>query len=366
MFRRALLTLLTLGIGSLLAVAAAEIALRVLRPRAAGRVHQPLIYAPDTEIGARYRANAEGWIHRNFEIDNVVRTNALGFHDEEPDAREGALRILAVGDSFTAALHVPVGDTWTQVLERRLEARRGGPVRVFNLGIDGTGTDVHLELVRRHAPALAPELVLLAFFANDAREATLGTVHREVHRGYVLRYRDAEEGAELRRLAETAAARAGARVLFDHSYLFRAFTFAREGELNHLRTNVMRPSDVGRRVTPRFAPGRTGTLLRELAALARTEGFALRVVPVPGPGLPGESLRVLRRQVRSGEVEILDPDPELEQALARDGRAYEDLFWRSDPHLNRYGNRLLGEAVAEVVSGAGLVARADGLPEGSL
>ena len=109
---------------------------------------------------------ATGQVAAHFEIDNRVEINSLGFYDAEPGPDEAAPRVLVVGDSFTAAMNVERPAVWTAVLERAL--RDGGQPRadVVNLGLDGTGTDVHAALLREYVPRFSPDTVLIAFYAG--------------------------------------------------------------------------------------------------------------------------------------------------------------------------------------------------------
>ena len=97
-----------------LGVAIVEATLRVLRPVATAIVRQPCIYLEDPELGYRYQPGATGRVHRHFEIDNAVEINALGFHDvERSESPPAGPRILAVGDSQTAAITLATNETWT-------------------------------------------------------------------------------------------------------------------------------------------------------------------------------------------------------------------------------------------------------------
>ena len=74
--------------------------------------------------------------------------------------------MLAVGDSFTAALNVPREVVWTAVLERELRSRVFPSADVIYLGIDGTGTDVPRHLLRSFIPLFPPQVVFVAFYST--------------------------------------------------------------------------------------------------------------------------------------------------------------------------------------------------------
>ena len=137
-------------LSTLFALLICEFLLYSIKPvQIVGISHQPTIYEKNEKYGYAYMTNVKGLIHRNFEIDNLVKTNSDGFHDIQRNQQQkhNKLRIAAVGDSFTSSLHVPLSATWTQILEQELRNSINSPVEVVNLGLDGTGTDVHLNIL---------------------------------------------------------------------------------------------------------------------------------------------------------------------------------------------------------------------------
>ena len=189
--------LISLLIPLMVALLLFEACLRVFRSDIlpfVGQAHQPCIYVADGQTGYRYKPNSTGLFQRNFEIDNIVRINSSGFHDVErmpfnPD--DSSRHIVVIGDSFTAELMVPVSRTWTQILEREIARSGDAPhVDVINLGLDGTGTDVHLTLLQENVSTYRPDIVVLAFFENDLQDIQRKMEYRECYRDYVLVYSD--------------------------------------------------------------------------------------------------------------------------------------------------------------------------------
>ena len=213
--------LVALLLGALAALAFGEVALRLLRPPQLAVVRYPCIYRPDPELGFRYLPGATGQVAAHFEIDNRVEINSLGFYDAEPGPDEAAPRVLVVGDSFTAAMNVERPAVWTAVLERAL--RDGGQPRadVVNLGLDGTGTDVHAALLREYVPRFSPDTVLIAFYANDVVDVMRGRFQRECHAGYVLSYQTPSQRDMLRARIDAHRAKRLRIWLFEHSFLVR-------------------------------------------------------------------------------------------------------------------------------------------------
>jgi lysophospholipase L1-like esterase len=155
-----------LGASCLVALIAAEIALRVLdlAPSAGvGSVTEadfarvPGLLTPGQDIVDREKPA----------LPYHVRINALGYRGAELPAGTdaAALRILAVGDSFTYGDFVDDEQTLPARLEERLRARCGA-VTVINAGVGGTTLVTHEQMIRRARP-LRPDVVLLTFSEND-------------------------------------------------------------------------------------------------------------------------------------------------------------------------------------------------------
>jgi lysophospholipase L1-like esterase len=351
--RRLLLLVLTLLAGVALSAALAEAMLRLNRPQAVGVSRLPLVYDPDPALGYRYRPGATGRLQRLFEIDRVVRINALGFHDVERDPAFAGPLVLAIGDSFTASLHFPPDSSWTRRLEAKLCLRLDPRLEVWNLGLDGTGSDVHLALLREQLARRVPRAVVLAFYANDVVDVARGPIAREVRAGYVLQPRDATQARAMRELADRMDRRRSARWLFEHVYLARLAVYLRAGDRNLFRTNVVGPSHLGEAPPPLDAAAahdRLRAIFRELAALARAHGFALFVVAVPDRDRPEATLEALRPHVGELGARLVDPLPVLRDGLERTGRAWQDLYWARDGHFTALGNELFGDAVADALA----------------
>lgn len=80
-----------------------------------------------------------------------------------PSVREGALRYVALGDSYTIGTSVSSSESWPS----QLVARVPGLELVANLGVNGYSSD---DLIRFELPALAdlrPDFVTLQIGVND-------------------------------------------------------------------------------------------------------------------------------------------------------------------------------------------------------
>jgi carbamoyltransferase len=109
--------------------------------------------------GLRVRVRHEGGGY-------LVHTNMAGLrcrHEVTKAKPPGTVRIVVVGDSYTAGDGVSNAFRWTDVLEQRLLASMGGKgVQVLNFGLPGSGTDQQLLAFRELGGDLEYDIMLLA------------------------------------------------------------------------------------------------------------------------------------------------------------------------------------------------------------
>lgn len=129
-------------------------------------------HVADPECAHVFAPNWSGVLQsREFRVE--WRSNAQGIRaDRDVGPKpEGLVRVLAVGDSFTAGDQVPLSETWPGVLESELR-RALGPERieVWNAGFPGYGTELEARWLETRAAAFEPDLVVLALTPNDLGE----------------------------------------------------------------------------------------------------------------------------------------------------------------------------------------------------
>jgi lysophospholipase L1-like esterase len=111
------------------------------------------------------------------EFDSAIEINSLGLRGPEPAPRRpGELRVLVLGDSVVAGFEVAEEETFVARLAALLEGRLAQPVATINAGVRGYGTDQSLLWYRERGIALAPDLVVMVFSANDFDDNV--TLHR--------------------------------------------------------------------------------------------------------------------------------------------------------------------------------------------
>lgn len=108
----------------------------------------------------------------------VVRgtTNRQGFRGAELGRERGpARRIACLGDSYTFGEGVGDDETWPAQLQTELvRAQPGGAFEVLNAGVNAYDTRQAVRLLELEVLEFAPDVVLLAFFLNDAASRAEG------------------------------------------------------------------------------------------------------------------------------------------------------------------------------------------------
>jgi lysophospholipase L1-like esterase len=116
------------------------------------------------ELGHAHRPNAAAHL---MGVD--VRINALGLRDRNiPVAKDpNSKRILMLGDSITFGWGVPAALTASKRLETALR-ESGANVDIINTGVGNYNTRMEVEYFMTQGRALAPDIVVLNYFINDA------------------------------------------------------------------------------------------------------------------------------------------------------------------------------------------------------
>jgi len=153
-----------LGINLFVLVAAlvgAELIARQIEGVSASTVPLPV---RDAELGWAPKPNASGEIVTDEFLAHVY-TNEIGLYDDPigDSVQSTDLRILALGDSHTAATGVSTNKAWPNVLERILNEELRSNVSVFNAGVGGYSLGQELVRFRKLAGVLNPQIVIVGF-----------------------------------------------------------------------------------------------------------------------------------------------------------------------------------------------------------
>jgi hypothetical protein len=190
----------------------------------------------DPILGWRPPPHIAAW--QRFEGAALVRTNGLGFRDDDHPRRKppGTLRIAVLGDSFTEAVQVPIDATWWQVMTKRLrgpDCALAKPLETLSFAVSGYSTAQSLLAWRAHARDFAPDAAVLALFIGNDLTENHPALDAEPLRPY-FRLRDGElvldddfrRGAVYRKA--TSASGQARQWLLEHSRIAQLFVQARD------------------------------------------------------------------------------------------------------------------------------------------
>ncbi len=168
MFRRIVLNLAALCIGTFIALATAEVLARFLHPLST------VEYLLDPEVGPILAPHQHSrWVNEDYDV--TVLTNSAGFHDVEHaiGKSHGVYRILVLGDSYIEGLQVPIEQNFTRQLERMVgDWITEKQVEVINLGVSGSGPAQYYRILEKKGLLYGPDLVLMAVLPdNDFRDS---------------------------------------------------------------------------------------------------------------------------------------------------------------------------------------------------
>ncbi len=132
---------------------------------------QVKIASPDPNLGHKHRPNRHALL-----MGVNVTTNEFGLRGDDTTLRKPAntYRIVVVGDSLTMGWGVEQDHTFAADLERLMNAEppagfpRDVRYEVLNFGVGNYNTVQEVTLLRSVGLQFEPDLILLAYFINDA------------------------------------------------------------------------------------------------------------------------------------------------------------------------------------------------------
>ncbi len=136
-----------------------------------------------TELTKTAPDGREAVYRENLYVGKRIHLNADNYRDwlYHEDEREGALRIVGLGDSYTFGDGLDPDETWLRQLGARVsESITDRKIRTLNFGRRGANTHEQLAILEEDVLRHAPDLVVLGFTVfNDAetkeyRERTTG------------------------------------------------------------------------------------------------------------------------------------------------------------------------------------------------
>jgi lysophospholipase L1-like esterase len=350
--------------GSLLfAVLAVELYLRAVG-------YHPL---EDARLGKGVLARRSAWPDLGYELvpdgrgigwGTEVALNSAGFRDREyARAKGGRYRIVALGDSITFGNRLGAEDTWPEVLERRL-GEQGAPLDVLNLGVPGYDTCQEVAFLEHAGLAYEPDVVVLAFCANDLGIVSVTKAHAfSAQDGERLIYRS--RIAQWLRTVEAERERKRKLVLdnleqrYERAYADQILPLDEHPSIvqrmSDLRRALEQAGSATRRIPRWFAmPARVGRLkfaFERLHRLSRGHGFEVVVLLVPfldeDPFL-AQGYEIVELLCQSYDFDVVRADEAFRE------RGLERLrVVPGDPiHPGKEGHALLAAALEEFLRGS--------------
>jgi lysophospholipase L1-like esterase len=247
---------------------------------------------------------------------------------EYPVARGAALRIVALGDSFTFGQCVGDDESFPAQLERLI-----APGEVLNLAVHGYGHDQMLLRLRRDGLPYRPDLVLLGFFNPDIER-------NQLHfRDYAKpRFRLSSGRLVLENVPVPSPEE------FASGFHLRSANYAR----------MLRDTLFADRLERRNRR-RSEAILRALAAESRAAGARLVLVYIPSENQSRAGRSWPRSPYRhvceAKEALCIDPTPRLAAFLG--GEPDPAAHFRC--HFSAAVHRVIAEEIAAALGAAGLL-----------
>ena len=147
-------------------------------------------------FGFFYQPDKEGWrCGEGYKVS--IKINSKGFRDREYPYEKPAStrRVLVLGDSFTAAMQVPLETTFHEQIEVLLnQHNRETRYEVISVGVEGWGTSQQLLFFRHEGYKYDPDIVLLMFYIeNDVLNNAIGFPDAPVGRRPYFSWNRAED-----------------------------------------------------------------------------------------------------------------------------------------------------------------------------
>lgn len=343
---------------------AAEGLVRLVAPQSLIQI-RPDIWMPAGRVGWRNRPNADTRINTG-EREVRWRTDARGYRTGAQAPAPADINLVALGDSFLAAMQVEDEDTMTRILQEHLAARSGKTVRIWNTGVAGWEPNRYRnELQQILETSKVDGVLVFVFLGNDVGKVVVEDLEPRVPDDrHVLRWpRSLQAGEWVEAIAypinDFLEVRSHLYVLVRHRLKYL---------LMRLRLTAYYFPDtmlLSEAASPRW--GVTAGILESIAALASARDLRTVFVLIPSSeeadiaeglatarafGIPRETFdpdqphRLLKAEMERRHLVVIDATPALRDAIAA---GTPDVYGKVDNHLGKPGHRVVEGAMEEPV-----------------
>ncbi|MFW6282703.1 MAG: SGNH/GDSL hydrolase family protein [Minisyncoccales bacterium] len=138
------------------------------------KIYYPEIRVFDKDIGWKHKPSTLFHL-KGKEWDSRFKTNSLGFKDREHSIKKEkeTYRVLFLGDSYTAAIRVPIEKSFSYLFEKISNSdknitKKKGNIETINISVGGWSTVHELAALKKYGLKFKPDEVVLVFcIAND-------------------------------------------------------------------------------------------------------------------------------------------------------------------------------------------------------
>jgi hypothetical protein len=110
-----------------------------------------------------------------------LKTNNMGFrsdYDFLEEKKEGVIRILVFGDSFTAGDGVKNSDRYTDIIGKSFDN-----IEIYNFGLTSSGTDQQYLIYQEFGSKMKADIVIIAPLVENIRRNLVGAMPNITHDG---------------------------------------------------------------------------------------------------------------------------------------------------------------------------------------
>ena len=285
--------------------------------------------------------------------------NSQGFRDTRDWRHErapGLGRVLVLGDSQAQGFECRQERTFSALLERRLRAL-GQPAEVLNCGVSGFGTAEQLAFFENEGVKYQPDVVVLAWFANDPDDSVKAGLFAVRDGKLVEEKREHQPGVGVLNALNRWQA---VRYLSEHSY-FYSLLFNRLWDLRKTLLSKRANAAAAEFATKAPTPGATAAnyqheltakLLERLHTACAKAGAKLIIVDVPSWTV----LDDFDSSLPQGMQPIFEQNCEAflgsDEVLGKYRRVAEFFVAHGQHHISETTHLLIAMALAEKVAGS--------------
>jgi hypothetical protein len=296
---------------------------------------------------------AEFW-HQSIDGRWRFKINNKGFRGDKDYAYEkpaGTLRVLLLGDSHTAGFEVDQDKMYASVLEQSLR-QRGVRAEVLNAGVSGFGTAEELAYLENEGMRYAPDVIVVAFFANDYSDNVRSGLYHLVDGKLAVASKRYAPAVDIIRVT---LAIPGLKWLSENSYAY-SYVFNTVWELFKARSVQQAAAEnAGPELAVPAGEATSGeealtvALLERIADVGRRNGIVTILADIPvrnGAYGIGSSFTAAVRKVGAEKfAHVLESEVFLAGRPATQAAHVPHGHY----HINAYAHRRLGEALAQIL-----------------